>query len=97
VQEHEVGNTKFKKQNLLIEAQFGGPDRRTEWYRAAQVIKQFRTIAATSGNKSQDRKRGVITTMLAASKPQEAAYLMRALQVLSSPCDGTRPLRQGCT
>ena len=46
-----------------------------------QVLKQFRAIAATSGNKSQDRKRGMITTMLAASKPQEAGYIMRALQV----------------
>ena len=48
-----------------------------------QVMKQFRAIAATSGNKSQDRKRGMITTMLAASKPQEAGYIMRALQVPS--------------
>ena len=45
------------------------------------MLKQFRAIAATTGNKSQDKKRGMITKLLAASKAQEAGYIMRALQV----------------
>lgn len=48
-----------------------------------QVLKQFRDISATSGNKSMDKKKGMITKLLAASKAQEAGYIMRALQVAS--------------
>ena len=46
-----------------------------------QVLKQFRLIAATSGSKSVDKKKALITKLLAASKAQEAGYIMRALQV----------------
>ena len=45
------------------------------------MLKQFRLIAATSGNKSTDKKKAMITKLLAASKAQEAGYIMRALQV----------------
>ena len=57
-----------------------------------QVLKQFRAIAATSGTKSQDKKKGMITKLLAASKAQEAGYIMRALQARPRPSTAAPPL-----
>ena len=41
----------------------------------------FQLIATTEGHKSQDKKKGHIVKLLAASKDNEAGYIMRALQV----------------
>jgi ATP-dependent DNA ligase len=41
----------------------------------------FRDIAAASGQNSQERKKGLIIKLLAASKGNEAGYIMRSLQV----------------
>ena len=45
----------------------------------------FQLIATTEGHKSQDKKKGHIVKLRAASKDNEAGYIMRALQV-SSTC-----------
>ena len=43
--------------------------------------RSFREIAATSGNKSQDKKIALITKLLVSSRDLEPGYIMRALQV----------------
>lgn len=49
-----------------------------------QVFKVFRDIARTEGNKSQEKKVGMISKLLVASKENEPGYIMRALQVHSN-------------
>jgi DNA ligase-1 len=44
------------------------------------VFAGFKQIAAVSGDKSQDRKKGAIQKLLTAAKGLEAGYVMRALQ-----------------
>eukprot|EP00958_Prasinococcus_capsulatus_P016898 scaffold1894_cov368-Prasinococcus_capsulatus_cf.AAC.5 len=44
------------------------------------VLKTFLTIASTEGNKSVERKRGLINKLLVASKGSEPKFLMRSLQ-----------------
>ncbi|GFR47278.1 hypothetical protein Agub_g8965 [Astrephomene gubernaculifera] len=46
----------------------------------ASVLKSFRDIAQTAGNRSVDNKRGMIVKMLAAAKGNEAGYIIRSLQ-----------------
>jgi DNA ligase-1 len=46
-----------------------------------QLFKAFQEIAGSSGEKSQERKKGMIVKLLAAAKGNEAGYVMRALQV----------------
>lgn len=46
-----------------------------------QVFKAFRDIAATSGEKSGERKKNLIQGLLVSAKGLEAGYVMRALQV----------------
>jgi len=41
----------------------------------------FKEIAAASGQNSQERKKGYVVKLLAASKGNEAGYIMRSLQV----------------
>eukprot|EP00891_Asterochloris_glomerata_P009808 jgi/Astpho2/9808/Aster-03779 len=57
-------NTLFKPKALTLRA----------------VFKTFQLIATTEGHKSQDKKKGHIVKLLAASKDNEAGYIMRALQ-----------------
>jgi len=44
------------------------------------VFQVFRDIAAASGQNSQERKKGFVIKLLAASKGNEAGYIMRSLQ-----------------
>lgn len=41
----------------------------------------FKDIAAASGTSSQERKKGYMIKLLAASKGNEAGYIARSLQV----------------
>lgn len=45
------------------------------------LLQVFREIAAASGQSSQERKKGHVIKLLAASKGNEAGYIMRSLQV----------------
>ena len=46
----------------------------------AGVLKEFRAIATTEGNKSVDAKKGKIKKLLVAARECEAGYLVRSLQ-----------------
>ena len=48
----------------------------------ASVFKAFKEIAASSGSKSMERKKGMIVKLLVSSKGVEAGYIMRSLQVI---------------
>lgn len=45
------------------------------------ALQAFRDVAACSGQASQERKKGLVVKLLAASKGNEAGYIMRSLQV----------------
>lgn len=47
----------------------------------AGVFKTFKDIATAGGANSQERKRGLISKLLVASKGNEPGYIMRSLQV----------------
>ena len=47
----------------------------------AEIYRTFLEIARTEGQKSQDKKRQLITKLLVSSQDKEAGYVMRALQV----------------
>lgn len=46
----------------------------------AGVFKTLKEIALTTGEKSQERKKGLIVKLLVAAKQNEAAYIVRSLQ-----------------
>lgn len=48
----------------------------------------FRDISAAAGASSQERKKGLVIKLLAASKGNEAGYVMRSLQVRGRRCGG---------
>ena len=69
----EVAEAARKKQRTISFAK--KPPRLT----AQKVLDEFRAIAKTSGNKSQDVKVGKISKLLTAATPPEAKYIVRAL------------------
>jgi len=52
----------------------------------------FKNIAAASGHNSQERKKGYVVKLLAASKGNEAGYIMRSLQVGGLRLSGAKHL-----
>ncbi|CDW98621.1 hypothetical protein [Sporisorium scitamineum] len=49
-------------------------------FKVPQVFKQLKEIAAVSGNKSQDRKIGMIKKLLASCQGEEPKFLIRSLE-----------------
>lgn len=47
----------------------------------ASVFKTFKDIAHVSGSQSTERRKGLITKLLVASRQSETGYVMRSLQV----------------